>query len=393
MKGDVPLVAKSPPTEPEASLPEPGTMNVLDEIPKDEPLYTEEIQLSSYEFEQSKQNINVKQSVRPQRKKLNKSRRRIFYNRRKSKNKKSAEEVDVKEDLPRLKLTIGLYEMNTWYNSSIPSEIASNQHLFVCEKCLNFKASAEALQRHLRKCIEVYPPGNEIFRQGQLSIFEVDGEISKNYCQNLCTVAKLFIDHKTLLYDVEPFLFYVATLSDSYGCHIEKFSAQKNNLSCLLTFPCYHKRGIGRFLIDFSFLLSRKEKLLGTPEKPLSELGRVAYRSYWRAAILEFFHSFVESKNQSISIHDVAEYTGISYIDVIQTLSDMQMLEIEDDSVSLILNTSLMQSYRESVKKDETRIWIDENNLKAMGTEGFYESKWRYGPIMKRSLSHFFCTG
>lgn len=24
-----------------------------------------------------------------------------------------------------------------------------------------------------------------------------------------------------------------------------------------------------------------------------------------------------------------------------------------------------MQSYRESVKKDETRIWIDENNLKA----------------------------
>lgn len=62
---------------------------------------------------------------------------------------KSAEEVDVKEDLPRLKLTIGLYEMNTWYNSSIPSEIASNQHLFVCEKCLNFKASAEALQRHL----------------------------------------------------------------------------------------------------------------------------------------------------------------------------------------------------------------------------------------------------
>lgn len=48
MKGDVPLVAKSPPTEPEASLPEPGTMNVLDEIPKDEPLYTEVFHFSNY---------------------------------------------------------------------------------------------------------------------------------------------------------------------------------------------------------------------------------------------------------------------------------------------------------------------------------------------------------
>lgn len=35
-------------------------------------------------------------------------------------------------------------------------------------------------------------------------------------------------------------------------------------------------------------------------------------------------------------IIDVAEYTGISYIDVIQTLSDMQMLEIEDDSFEFL---------------------------------------------------------
>lgn len=31
------------------------------------------------------------------------------------------------------------------------------------------------------------------------------------YCQNLCLLAKLFLDHKTLYYDVEPFLFYVLT--------------------------------------------------------------------------------------------------------------------------------------------------------------------------------------
>jgi hypothetical protein len=42
-------------------------------------------------------------------------------------------------------------------------------------------------------------------------VFEVDGNTNKIYCQNLCLLVKLFLDHKTLYYDVEPFLFYVLT--------------------------------------------------------------------------------------------------------------------------------------------------------------------------------------
>lgn len=40
-------------------------------------------------------------------------------------------------------------------------------------------------------------------------MFEVDGGEQKEYGQNLCSLAKLFLDHKTLYYDVDPFLFYV----------------------------------------------------------------------------------------------------------------------------------------------------------------------------------------
>lgn len=40
-------------------------------------------------------------------------------------------------------------------------------------------------------------------------MFEVDGGDQKEYGQNLCSLAKLFLDHKTLYYDVDPFLFYV----------------------------------------------------------------------------------------------------------------------------------------------------------------------------------------
>jgi len=39
------------------------------------------------------------------------------------------------------------------------------------------------------------------------------------YCQNLCLFAKMFLGHKTLLYDVDPFLFYVMTETDEDGCH------------------------------------------------------------------------------------------------------------------------------------------------------------------------------
>lgn len=60
-------------------------------------------------------------------------------------------------------------------------------------------------------------------------IFQVDGNVNKIYCQNLCLLAKLFLDHKTLYYDVEPFLFYVLTKNDrkvSNDFHTELYSLQ-----------------------------------------------------------------------------------------------------------------------------------------------------------------------
>ena len=65
-----------------------------------------------------------------------------------------------------------------------------------------------------------HPPGNEVYRDGLLSVFEVDGDTNRLYCQNLCLLAKLFLDHKTLYYDVDPFLFYVLTYTDDGDSHL-----------------------------------------------------------------------------------------------------------------------------------------------------------------------------
>jgi histone acetyltransferase MYST1 len=112
-----------------------------------------------------------------------------------------------------------------------------------------------------KKCDLKHPPGDEIYRSGTLSMFEVDGKKNKVYGQNLCYLAKLFLDHKTLYYDVDLFLFYVLCECDDRGCHMvgyfskEKHSEESYNLACILTLPPYQRKGYGKFLIAFCKIL------------------------------------------------------------------------------------------------------------------------------------------
>jgi hypothetical protein len=46
---------------------------------------------------------------------------------------------------------------------------------------------------------------------------KLDGKDHRVYCQNLCLLVKLFLDHKTLYYDVDPFNFYAITEVDEEG--------------------------------------------------------------------------------------------------------------------------------------------------------------------------------
>lgn len=229
---------------------------------------------------------------------------------------------------------MGRFRMAAWYFSPFPKEYypdGSVDCLHFCEFCMAFFRFKRELRLHQeRRICNRHPPGNEIYRHDSLSVFEVDGAISKVYCQNLCYLAKLFLDHKTLYYDVDPFLFYIICEVDSRGFHPvgyfskEKYSELGYNLACILTFPCHQRKGYGHFIIQFSYELSKKEEKVGSPEKPLSDLGLVSYRSYWTRELLRILRDFPEKE---VSIMELTRLTSIKNEDIIATLQHLNMIK------------------------------------------------------------------
>jgi hypothetical protein len=147
----------------------------------------------------------------------------------------------------------------------------------------------------------------------------------------------------------------------------EKNPSKNNNLSCLLTLPSAQGKGYGKLLIDLSafrglfghllpshgtfsgYQFSRREHKIGSPEHPLSDLGLVAYRSYWRAVLFSALRQRRDSggKQQTISIKggpwpdklfdlkchaDLSTETGIHGYDIVSTLLANEMLQARQDS-------------------------------------------------------------
>ena len=320
-------------------------------------------------------------------------------------------------------INFGQYEIDTWHAAPYPEEYSRNKHLYICEFCLKYMSSDYVAWRHKLKCSSKSPPGDEIYRNNvtnpetgietTLSFFEVDGRRNPLYCQNLCLLAKLFLGSKTLYYDVEPFLFYIMTENDEFGCHfVGYFSKEKrgcgppppmnphtsfdnsqdvsvdagasadvegttadpalsnpgNNVSCILVLPVHMRRGFGRVLIEFSYLLTKVEGRTGSPEKPLSDMGLVSYRSYWRTVLCQLLTRYRDgaagaagaaeaTQSRHISIARIAKETGMTPDDIISTLEALRFL-VRDPvtgQYALRLDFDYMKEY---VDKHEKKITI-----------------------------------
>jgi hypothetical protein len=62
---------------------------------------------------------------------------------------------------------------------------------------------------------------------------------------------------------------------------------------------------------------------MGSPEKPLSDLGLLSYRAYWTAVLLELLY---ENIGKELSIVDITRMTSIKQEDIISTLQLLGMV-------------------------------------------------------------------
>ncbi|CDH57796.1 histone acetyltransferase kat7 isoform 5 [Lichtheimia corymbifera JMRC:FSU:9682] len=223
------------------------------------------------------------------------------------------------------KVQIGSYLIDVWYPAPYPEEYSQLEVLHICDFCLRYMKSAFIAKRHKAKCPMKHPPGDEIYRDGILSVFEVDGRKNK-----------------------------------------EKQSLLDYNLSCIVTLPSHQRKGYGQFLIDFSYMLSQKEGKIGTPERPLSDLGLLSYRKYWTRRIWEELQ-----KNHGImSVEELSQTVHMTVQDTVDTLAANDMLRFNEKSARYEIQLSknkLPKSQRGPTAKMELLTWAPYKTTTANG--------------------------
>ncbi|RCN27890.1 MOZ/SAS family protein, partial [Ancylostoma caninum] len=174
----------------------------------------------------------------------------------------------------------GEADMKVLYSSPYPENIKSVPLFFVCPFCLKPFSEQNSFFVHQDHCLRITPPGREIYRDStsSLSFFEVDGAEERTYCRNLCLLAMQFLAWKT----------------------------------------------------RHSYQLSRMERKVGGPERPLSDRGLLTYRKYWRSSILCYLRS--QKDAHSISLKNMSLATRIHPTDIVNQLLHDNLLVMKDEN-------------------------------------------------------------
>jgi len=160
-------------------------------------------------------------------------------------------------------------------------------------------------------------------------------------------------------------MYYVLAKRDSTGCHLigyfskEKESAENYNVACILALPQHQRYGYGKLLIEFSYELSKKEGKLGSPEKPLSDLGLLGYRAYWAETIIDLL---LNTPDGELSIDDIAQKTSITHADVMNTCTTLQLFKHFKGQHIICLNNAVLEKHQKN--KSKRRRTIHSESLK-----------------------------
>ncbi|KAF5095848.1 hypothetical protein D0Z00_002988 [Geotrichum galactomycetum] len=271
--------------------------------------------------------------------------------------------------------------------------------MYICDTCMAYTDVPTDMATHMSRCRYKHElPGRVVYNSPYYQIRKVDGSKHQFYAQCLSLFAKLFLDSKSIFFSVQNFDFYLLTVSvanirvlDKLATNYpksaaaaataasgdassgtssskqteaeydlvtavesesnlseqrvigffskERVSFDNFNLACINVFPPFQKRGLGRLLISYSYYLSRKAHVLGTPERPLSQHGLASYISYWSSVVADCVLKYTRdnmntngggNQLQRISIQDISDMTYIMNEDIVLALQNMNALVKEE---------------------------------------------------------------
>jgi len=270
------------------------------------------------------------------------------------------------------RVQLGKHEIDCWYYSPYPGKHGKVSKLYICEITFKYFASKEVFKKYVTE-FEPHrktPPGSCIYvdPERRLRAFEIDGRRDELFGQNLCLFGKLFIEHKTLSFDPTPFFFYVLYEEDAEGLHPvgyfskERDSREDYNLACIVTLPPFQRRGYGKFLISLSYEVTKKLGQVGSPEKPLSDLGKLSYRSYWSYVLLDVLKDLSDDALDSMSIDKLSKMTGFKPEDILSTMQSLSLIyqlkgqfviRIDRREIATLLRPFQKRRFAESFCKSE----------------------------------------
>jgi hypothetical protein len=257
--------------------------------------------------------------------------------------------------------------------------------LHVCPYCFAYSPVVEDYLIHVRQHeqLEKEDPGTppvpesaiKVYEHDGYAVWQVDGEAEKLYCQNISLFGKLFLEQKSVFFDTGSFLYFVLTYTPPN--HVQSTKVKKglktapskslrlrsqvigffskenpswdsNNLACILIFPPFQHRQLGKLLMAVSYKLSGWEwvgGVIGGPEKPLSTMGRKSYLRFWSERIARFTmgespdadgrHVFEKKRKnrvtlskEEMTIREIGARTGMLAEDVVAALNEMDVCEL-----------------------------------------------------------------
>ena len=102
-------------------------------------------------------------------------------------------------------------------------------------------------------------------------------------------------------------------------------SWDNNNLACILVFPPWQRKGLGKILMGVSYELSKREGRVGGPEKPLSDLGKKGYMGFWQARVANAV--LATRAKSTLNVEEIAALCWMLAEDVVVALKEMDVLE------------------------------------------------------------------